>query len=99
MRPAARAAVAAAGIASAVYQRAAEAADRRRFLPPGQLADIDGRRMHILTEGSGSQAVAIVRALGSSVLEWMRVQRPAADETAVCVYDRAGLGFPVKSTC
>lgn len=100
MRPAARAAaaIAAAGIASAAYQQAAEAADRRRFPPPGQLLDIGGRRMHILAEGTGSPAVVIVPALGSNVLEWVRVQR-AVTETKVCLYDRAGIGFPVKSTC
>ncbi len=49
--------------------------------------------MHILTEGSGSPMVVIIPALGSSVLEWVRVQRAAAAGTAVCVYDRAGLGW------
>jgi hypothetical protein len=55
--------------------------------------------MHILTEGSGFPPVVIVPALGSSVSEWVRAQRAAAAGTAVCVYDRAGLGFPVKSMC
>jgi pimeloyl-ACP methyl ester carboxylesterase len=86
-------AVAAAGIASAVYQQVADAADRRHFPPPGQLADVGGGRLHILAEGAGSPAVVIVPALGSSVLEWIRVQRAAAGETAVCVVDRAGIGW------
>lgn len=95
MRPAARAAgaIAAAGIASAVYQRAAEAADRRRFPPPGRLADIGGRRIHLLAMGEGTPAVVIVPSLGGTVLEWVRVQRAAATKTTVCVVDQAGIGW------
>ena len=95
VRPAERAAVAiaAAGIASAVYQRAADAADRRRFPPPGRLVDIGGRRMHLLATGEGTPAVIIIPALGSNVLEWERVLRAASAETTVCAYDRAGLGW------
>lgn len=49
--------------------------------------------MHILTEGDGSPAVVIVPALASNVLEWVRIQRAAASETMVVVYDRAGIGW------
>ena len=95
MSRAARAAiaVAAAGIASAAYQQAADAADRRRFPPPGRLADIGGRRIHLLARGEGTPAVVIVPALASNVLEWVRVQRAAATTTTVCVCDRAGVGW------
>jgi hypothetical protein len=86
VRPAARAAVAiaAAGIASAAYQRAADAADRRRFPPPGQLVDIGGQRIHFLPMGEGTPAVIIIPALGSNVLEWVRVLRSASIGTTVC---------------
>jgi hypothetical protein len=63
------------------------------------MADIGGRRMHILAAGEGTPAVVIVPALGTSVLEWVRIVRAVSAETTVCVYDRAGTGFPVKSTC
>ena len=100
VRPSARAsaltasaAVATAAIASAAYQLAADAADRRRFPPPGQLVDIGGRRMHLLAVGEGAPAVVIIPALGANVLEWVRVLRGAVCETTVCAYDRAGLGW------
>lgn len=98
MRAAVRIAVAAgvaagAGTASATYQRAADAADRRRFPPPGRLVDIGGRRIHFLAIGEGSPAVVIVPALGANVLEWVRVLRAASPETTMCAYDRAGLGW------
>lgn len=85
--------VAAAAFASAAYQRVTDAADRRRYPAPGQLVDIGGRRLHLLAAGRGAPAVVIVPALGSNVLEWMRVLRTASAETTVCVYDRAGLGW------
>jgi hypothetical protein len=53
--------------------------------------------MHRLATGEGTPAVVIIPALGSNVLEWVRVLRAASAETTVCAYDRAGLGFPVKS--
>lgn len=87
------AAIITAGAASAAYQRAAEAADRHRYPPPGRLVDIGGRHMHMLQAGSGSPAVVIVPALGSNVLEWVRVMREVTEETTVCAYDRAGLGW------
>ena len=68
-------------------------ADRRRFPPPGQLADIGGRRVHLLARGEGTPAVVIVPSLGGNVLEWVRVQRAAATKTTVCVVDRAGIGW------
>jgi pimeloyl-ACP methyl ester carboxylesterase len=86
-------AIAAAGIASAAYQHAADAADRRRYPPPGRLVDVGGRRLHLLALGVGTPAVVIVPALGSNVLEWVRVLRGASAETTVCAYDRAGLGW------
>jgi pimeloyl-ACP methyl ester carboxylesterase len=82
------------GGASFVYQQVAEAADRRRFPAPGRLADVgNGRRMHVLVAGAGDPPVVIVPALGSNVLEWVRVLRAASAEATVCVYDRAGLGW------
>jgi hypothetical protein len=91
--------VAAAGGASFTYQRIAEARDRRRFPPPGCLVDIGGRRLHLVTAGKGSIAVVIIPALADNVLQWLPIVEACASETLTCVYNRAGLGFPVKSTC
>jgi hypothetical protein len=101
VRPATRAATAAAvaGAAGFTYQRIAEARDRRRFPPPGRLVDIGGRRLHLVEMGEGTPAVVIIPALAENVLQWLPVVRSVAAETRACVYDRAEVGFPVKSTC
>jgi pimeloyl-ACP methyl ester carboxylesterase len=96
VKPAARTAlaIAAAGAASAAYQRVAEMRDRRRYPAPGELVDIgEGRKMHVLVEGNGEPPVVIIPALGANVLEWVRVLHAASAETTVCTYDRAGLGW------
>jgi pimeloyl-ACP methyl ester carboxylesterase len=85
--------IALAGGASAIYQQAGDARDRRRFAPPGCLVDIGGRRQHLLHAGSGSPAVVVVAALADNVLTWTRVQRDLAGEMRVCLYDRAGTGW------
>lgn len=89
-------AIAAAGAASAAYQQAAETRDRRRYPPPGRIVAIgNGRRMHLLSEGTGSPPVVIVPALADNVLGWARTLRAAApvSRTTVLVYDRAGCGW------
>jgi pimeloyl-ACP methyl ester carboxylesterase len=87
------AAIAALGLASAAYQTVGEARDRRRYPPPGRLVDVGGYRLHIVCAGQGSPAVVVIPALGASTQEWVEVQRRLAQETTVCVYDRAGLGW------
>lgn len=81
------------GMASAVYQAAAEARDRRRFPPPGRLANVGGRFLHLLEAGTGSPAVVIVPAIGGNVLDSLAFQRELARDMRVCVYDRAGFGW------
>lgn len=96
----AAASLAAAGLASAAYQAAAEALDRKRYPPPGRMIHVGGRSLHLLDMGTGSPAVVIVQALGANSLDFLGFYRDlAASGMRVIVYDRAGLGFPVKSTC
>ena len=96
---------ASAGAASAIYQRAAEARDRRRFPAPGRLVPVgDDRRLHLYQVGDGRPAVVIVPALNGSILEWLHIVREVQHDTLVCVYDRAGIGWsdpapPGPSAC
>jgi len=87
------AAAAAFGLASAAYQAAGEARDRRKTTPPGRLVDVGGYRLHIMAVGQGTPAVVVITALGSPGSEWLGAQRAIAQKTEVCLYDRAGLGW------
>jgi pimeloyl-ACP methyl ester carboxylesterase len=95
MKPAARiaAVAAAAGLASATYQAVSEARDRRRYRPPGQLVDIGGRRLHLVTAGERPPTVIIIPALADNVLQWLPIIEGVAAGTHACVYDRAGVGW------
>jgi hypothetical protein len=81
------AALGAVGVASVAYQ-AAEARVRRRFPPPGRLADLGGRFLHLLEDGTRSPVLVIVPAIGGNVLDWLAFHRELAGDLRVC--DRAG---------
>lgn len=82
------------GAASAGYQAAAEAIDRRRYPPPGRMVRVGGRSLHMIDMGTGHPAVVIVQALGTDTLDFLAFYRELADSGArVIVYDRAGLGW------
>ena len=81
------AALGAVGVARAAYQ-AAEARVRRRFPPPGRLADLGGRFLHLLEDGTRSPVLVIVPAIGGNVLDWLAFHRELAGDLRVC--DRAG---------
>ncbi len=87
------AAAAAFGLASAAYQAVGEARDRRKARPPGRLVDVGGYRLHIMPAGHGTPAVVVIPAMGDAGSEWLDVQRAVAQQTEVCLYDRAGLGW------
>lgn len=64
-----------------------------RTSPPGQLIQVQGRRMHIHCTGNGAPAVILESALGGSWIDWALVQAELSKLTRVCSYDRAGMGW------
>ncbi len=75
------------------YQTVSEAADARAYPMPGRLIDVGGHGLHLNCTGSGSPTVVLEPGAGgtSSDLGWIA---PAlAQNTRVCVYDRAGRGW------
>jgi pimeloyl-ACP methyl ester carboxylesterase len=82
------------GAASAGFQAAAEAIDRRRYPPPGRMVRVGGRSLHMIDMGTGHPAVVIVQALGTDTLDFLDFYRElAASGVRVIVYDRIGLGW------
>lgn len=83
-------------VAGAVYQAAGARADRRSFLPPGQLYDVGGYRLHLYCTGpedSSSPPVILETLSGGTSSYWAWVQPEVAKVTRVCSYDRAGRGW------
>ncbi|HZU69043.1 MAG TPA: alpha/beta hydrolase [Ktedonobacteraceae bacterium] len=78
-----------------LYQQVAQVLDRRRFVPPGQLIDVGGYRLHLycMGEATGRPSVVLEGGLPSTYLDWSKVQSEIAQFTQVCSYDRAGFGY------
>jgi pimeloyl-ACP methyl ester carboxylesterase len=76
-----------------VYQSTSEVKDDLRYLPPGQMVDVGGYRLHLYCTGHGNPTVVLEGGLGGPALEWTLVQRQLEETTRVCSYDRAGLGW------
>jgi pimeloyl-ACP methyl ester carboxylesterase len=75
------------------YEMTASWKDRKVFPPPGQMVDVGGFRLHLLSEGAGNPTVIMDSGLGSSALYWGKVMPLIAKETRVCLFDRAGYGW------
>ena len=75
------------------YETVSETVDTRAFPAPGQLVDVGGRSLHLRCTGSGSPTVLLQPGGGamSSNLAW--ITPVVAQDTRVCVYDRAGRGW------
>jgi pimeloyl-ACP methyl ester carboxylesterase len=75
------------------YDTVAETVDATAYPMPGQLIDVGGHRLHLHCTGSGSPTVVLEPGLGeaSSVMGW--IAPAVANDSRVCVYDRAGRGW------
>lgn len=79
--------------AAVTCQAIADARDRRRYPPRGQLVNVNGHRLHIDCQGQGSPTVVLEAGLSHGAIEWSRVQSEVAKFTRVCAYDRSGHGW------
>lgn len=59
----------------------------------GDLVDIGGRSMFVSCQGSGTPTVVLEHGLDSGGTDWEEVQDAIAEDTRVCFYSRAGMGF------
>src|SRR5262245_13386193 len=78
----------------ATYQTVGERADLERYLPPGRLVDVNGRRLHLYCAGKGDGPTVVVEAGANhdSTL-WADIVQRVSSFAKVCAYDRAGLGW------
>jgi pimeloyl-ACP methyl ester carboxylesterase len=81
--------------AGAAYQAYATARDRAAFPPPGQMVDVGGYRIHLLSQGenNGNATVVLIGCGGCTSANWGWVLPEVAKETRVVNYERAGFGW------
>lgn len=68
-------------------------AQSQSYPPPGQMIDMGGRKLHLYCTGKGSPTVILIAGGGAFSIDWALVQPKVAEQTRVCSYDRAGLGW------
>ena len=61
--------------------------------PPGELIDVNGRKVHVQRYGKGSPTVVFESGLLSNSLAFAKVQPEIAKITSALSYDRAGMGY------
>lgn len=62
-------------------------------VPPGQLVDIGGRRLHLNCTGKGIPTIVAESGLGAFSTDWALVQPEVSKFTRFCSYDRAGYAW------
>lgn len=70
---------------------------KARHLPPGEIIDIGGYKLHIYCQGEGGPTVVMDAGIAEYGLSWDLVQAEVARFTRTCVYDRGGLGWSEPS--
>jgi len=82
------------GIGS-VYQWMAVRQDRDAYRPVGQLYEVNGKNMHLYTEGSGKGTVVFASGWGTvnPYTDFYPLTERVASFAKVAVYDRPGTGY------
>ena len=75
------------------YQSVRESIDATAYPMPGQLIDVGGHRLHLKCTGEGSPTVVLEPGLGEASWAMAWIAPVVAQDSRVCVYDRAGRGW------
>lgn len=73
-----------------IYESVCRRRDARQYPPLGQLIDVGGHRLHVLSKGTEGPTVVIEQGAGGPSLAWFDLQEQIATFARVCLYDRAG---------
>ncbi len=73
-------------------------ATRDQIVRTGMMYEIGGRQLHLDCGGSGSPTVVLQGGLGESAGWWTRVRPTLAQNSRVCVFERAGQGWSEASS-
>lgn len=73
------------------YESAMRSRERAQHPPPGELVEIDGRKVHLLCKGAGAGPTVVIEpGAAEPAMLWWAVQDAVAAFARVCTYDRAG---------
>ena len=74
-----------------LYEQHASTEERKKFLPPGSLVDLGGRRIHLFVKGNADGPTVVIEpGAGEPSMLWWFVQDQIATFARVCTYDRPG---------
>ena len=68
-----------------------------KLQPPGELINVNGRKVHVQRMGTGSPLVVFEAGLRSDSFAFCQVQPQIAEFTSTMSYDRAGVGYSEHS--
>ncbi|MDJ0742323.1 MAG: alpha/beta hydrolase [Xenococcaceae cyanobacterium MO_167.B27] len=80
---------------TSTYHLFASLREKKKQLPPGQLINLGGYRLHLYTQGQGNPTVILDHSLGG--IEGYFLIDSLAQLTQVCIYDRPGYGWSDRS--
>ena len=80
-------------LVGATYQGVATALERRQYPHPGRMVKAGRHQLHINCTGEGQPTVVLEAPATGMSASWGWVQPALAEDTRVCSYDRAGLGW------
>jgi pimeloyl-ACP methyl ester carboxylesterase len=88
------------GLIGLVYESQAEARVLTQYPAPGQLVEINGRKMHIHCTGEGNPTIILDAGQGGWSSDWGEIIPELSRSHRVCAYDRAGYGWsdPAQDT-
>lgn len=84
-------------IVGVLYQAFSTRIDEKKYPPIGQMVDIGGYRLHLVSKGEGGPTVVFDAGLGCGSLHWSLVQPEVAKFTRAVAIDRAGNGWSDES--
>ncbi|WP_462409883.1 alpha/beta fold hydrolase [Neobacillus sp. Marseille-QA0830] len=79
-----------------IYQWVSTKRDGAQFPAPGQLVEINGRKLHVQIDGPQTGPVVVFDhgcGIGSGSMIWNLVKHPVSKFARVITYDRAGYGW------
>lgn len=70
---------------------------KSELTPPGEIIDVNGRKVHVQRYGKGSPSVVFESGLFDTSFAFAKVQAPLSKLTSTLSYDRAGVGYSEPS--